>query len=70
MIVSVSGAHFKVLQHVGERDEKKAASGGLASPGQDPSLMECAISLKLSVEANAETVAAMEVRTTSIKLVP
>ncbi|XP_071525678.1 protein hobbit isoform X2 [Panulirus ornatus] len=60
LIVSVSGAHFNVLQHVGEGDEKKAASGGLVSPGQDPSLMECAISLKLSVEANAETVAAME----------
>ncbi|XP_042235256.1 protein KIAA0100-like isoform X1 [Homarus americanus] len=58
--VSVSGAHLKVLQHVGGDEKKAAASGGISGPGQDPSLVECAVSLKLSVEANAETVAAME----------
>ncbi|KAK3862517.1 hypothetical protein Pcinc_031627 [Petrolisthes cinctipes] len=76
VIIRVDGAHFKLLQHVGEGDEGGRGGGGVkgASPGgeegwgivssghgQDPSLVECAISLKLSVEANAETtVAAME----------
>ncbi|XP_053626336.2 protein hobbit isoform X2 [Cherax quadricarinatus] len=59
--VCVSGAHFKVLQHVGEGNEALADTGcGRAGATQDPSLVECAISLKLSIEANAETVAAME----------
>lgn len=78
VIIRVDGAHFKLLQHVGEGDEVGRGGGttkgtlpgvdegrGIMSsgPGQDPSLVECAISLKLSVEANAETtVAAMEVR--------
>ncbi|XP_045624095.1 protein hobbit [Procambarus clarkii] len=59
--VSISGAHFKVLQHVSEGDVKSAVRGtACAGQNQDPSLIECAISLKLSIEANAETVAAME----------
>ncbi|XP_069972376.1 protein hobbit [Penaeus vannamei] len=60
--VSVSGAHLKVLQHVADEKKQMAsvAGGSIVGAGQDPSLMECAISLKLSIEANAETVAAME----------
>ncbi|XP_066979648.1 LOW QUALITY PROTEIN: protein hobbit [Macrobrachium rosenbergii] len=58
--VDISGAHFKVLQHVSEGDEKRHPSGGTLSTEKDPSLMESMFSLKFSVEANAETVAAME----------
>ena len=36
-------------------------SGGTLSTEKDPSLLESMFSLKFSVEANAETVAAMEV---------
>lgn len=59
----MSGAHLKVLQHVADEKKQMAsvAGGSIVGAGQDPSLMECAISLKLSIEANAETVAAMEV---------
>ncbi|KAK7084138.1 hypothetical protein SK128_010149 [Halocaridina rubra] len=59
--VDISGAHFKVLQHVCEGDDRRQAGiGGVLSTEKDPSLMESTFSLKFSVEANAETVAAME----------
>ncbi|XP_076059759.1 bridge-like lipid transfer protein family member hobbit isoform X2 [Oratosquilla oratoria] len=53
--VVVSGAHVKVLQHVPEREVR--SPGGLMD---DPSLMECTVSLKVFVEAKAETIAATE----------
>ncbi|KAG0710237.1 hypothetical protein GWK47_023223 [Chionoecetes opilio] len=72
LIGSVTGAQVQVLQHAGESDKSgKSGSGGGTLEGrrggtqsvgesQDPSLMECAGSLKLSVEVNADAIASME----------
>ncbi|CAL4124207.1 unnamed protein product, partial [Meganyctiphanes norvegica] len=67
MNVGVHGAYLKILQHVVENSNNSSrlgpalpVAGTPGSPGQDPSLCECAISLKLAVEANADNYAAME----------
>ncbi|KAK8395935.1 hypothetical protein O3P69_005809 [Scylla paramamosain] len=69
LIGSITGASVQVLQHAWENSSSSGGGGGsggerrgVQSVGgsQDPSLMECAGSLKLSVEISAETIAAME----------